>query len=274
MAKETLIWLYLSLIKNMVSISFDRDEYKRGETAKITYVNAPGDGELYIKGPKGYIDTSAKISGSGVFNWLIPLDAAKGQYAVELWARSHRGKITHDTATINGGAPPTEPPPSGFVDTGKVTPSTIEVDPGTYDVMFKLAGYKDKTITNVVVSEGATKTVSATLEPKGEPPAAPPAAPPEKAYLTINTSPTGALVMANSVSCGTTPVTRCELSPGSYQLTITKSGYKPVERGIGIAAGEMDMGTIILTPIGPPPTKKTVTFKSVPSGASINVVSR
>ena len=254
------------MYKTMASIHFDRDTYKAGETATITYADAPSRALIQIITPTRRVARSWPVSGSGSVKWAILADTEIGRYSAHLYDSGGRA-IAHDTASITGGAPPTEPPSTGFTDTGKVTPSTIEVDPAAYDVMFKLTGYKDKIITGVVVSEGATKTVSATLELE--------VTPPEKAYLTVNTSPTGALVMVNGVSCGTTPVTRCELSPGSYQLTITKSGYETVERAIGIAAGEMDMGTITLTPTGAPPiTKKTVTFKSVPSGASINVVSR
>ena len=247
----------------MVSIYFDKGEYKAGETATITYEGAPSGSSARIITPNRRIARSWAVSGSGSSKWAIPADAETGVYSLFLYSRDT--PVSSDTASITGGV---APPPTGFTDTGKVTPATIEVSPAMYDVMFKLTGYKDKIIGGVVVSEGATKTVSATLESEVAPPA-------EKGYLTVNTSPTGALVKVNGVSCGTTPVTRCELSPGSYQLTITKAEYNTVSRGIGIAAGEMDMGTITLTPTAAPPvTKKTVTFKSVPSGASINVVSR
>ena len=246
----------------MASIYFDKDEYKAGETATITYEGAHSGYSAQIINPSRRIARSWAVSGSGSLKWAIPADAEIGVYSLFLYD-SRGTPVSSDTASITGGV---VPPPIGFSDTGKVTPATIEVSPATYDVMFKLTGYKDKIIGGVVVSEGATKTVSATLESEVAPP-------PEKGYLTVTTSPTGALVMVNGVSCGTTPVTRCILSPGSYQLTITKSGYETVERAIGIAAGEMDMGTITLTPTAAPPvTKKTVTFKSVPSGASVDVV--
>ena len=55
-----------------------------------------------------------------------------------------------------------------FKNTGKVTPATIELsEPGTYEVMFKKAGYEDKVVT-VTVKEGETKSVSATLTPIAE----------------------------------------------------------------------------------------------------------
>jgi len=223
---------------------------------------APANSVAGVRREVLFIDRKLLISGGGgSFEYSIPTRI--GDYIVEFW--SEERIIAHDTMQVVSGVTP--PPPTGFYDTGKVTPSTIEVDPATYDVMFKLTGYKDKIIMGVVVSEGATKSVSATLESE--------VTPQTKGYLTVNTSPTGALVMVNGVSCGTSRVTACALSPGPYQLIITKVGSETVERGIGIALGEMDMGTITLTPTtAPPVTKKTVTFKSVPSGASINIVAR
>ena len=74
-------------------------------------------------------------------------------------------------------------------------------------------------------------------------------APPTEGYLRVTTSPTGALVTVNGVSCGTTPVTACELSTGSKTVAIAKSGYNTVTKYINITAGqEYDLGTIILTP--------------------------
>ena len=149
----------------MVSIYFDKDEYKAGGTATITYEGAPARSLAAVR--RGGLIIHRKVlmsGGSGSFGYSIP--TTLGTYKVELW--SEESIIAHDTMQVVSGVTP--PPPTGFYDTEKVTPSTIEVDPATYDVMFKLTGYKDKIILNVVVTEGATKTVSATLEPKVPPP--------------------------------------------------------------------------------------------------------
>ncbi|MCK4526775.1 PEGA domain-containing protein [candidate division WOR-3 bacterium] len=248
----------------MVSIYFDKDQYTRGEEAKITYVDSPTDGWAQIVPRTTY---SKSVSGSGTDTWLIPINAPLGQYTVELWARSLGGGVAaSDTMeVVSEGAPPT-PPPTGFTDTGKITPAMIEVEPSTYDVMFKISGYKDRIVSNVIVSEGATKSVSVTLELEAAPP-------PGEGYLTVNTTPTGALVMVNGVSCGTTPVIKCALSTGSKTITFTKSGYETATRAVTIRAGETkDIGTITLTPTAAPPVKKEITFTSYPAGATIAVV--
>ena len=170
----------------MTSIYFDKDEYKRGETATITYADAPSGALIQIITPTRRVARSWPVSGSGSVEWAISADTETGRHSLHLYDSRGRA-IAHDTASITGGVtPPTEPPPTGFTDTGKVTPSTIEVDPATYDVMFKLTGYKDKIITNVVVTEGATKPVSATLEPE--------AAPPVTKTVTFVSVPSGASV--------------------------------------------------------------------------------
>ena len=80
-------------------------------------------------------------------------------------------------------------------------------------------------------------------------------APPTKGYLTVNTSPTGALVTVDIVfPCGTTPVTKCELDTGTKTVKITKSGYDTVTRTVAITAGAItNLDTITLTPTAAPP---------------------
>jgi hypothetical protein len=166
----------------MTSIHFDKDEYKAGETATITYVDAPSGALIQIITPTRRVARSWPVSGSGSVEWAISADTETGSHSSHLY--DIRGiAIAHDTASIAGGV---APPPTGFTDTGKVTPATIEVSPATYDVMFKLTGYKDKIITNVVVTEGATKAVSATLEPE--------VAPPVTKTVTFESVPIGASV--------------------------------------------------------------------------------
>ena len=234
----------------MPTIHFDKREYKAGETATITYVDAPVNGFIFVMDPTGVpvFRGGVRLGGLGSCVYTISTSAVLGEYTVELVKDGVR--VAFDTMKVVSGAapPPTEPPPTGFVDTGKVTPSTIEVDPATYDVMFKLTGYKDKIILNAVVLEGATKTVSATLESE--------VTPPTKGYLTVNTSPTGATVTVDiAFPCGTTPVTKCELDTGTKTVKITKSGYNTVTRSVTITAGATtDLGTITLTLTGVPPT--------------------
>ena len=108
----------------------------------------------------------------------------------------------------------------------------------------------------VLILEGRVMALDTMHVVSGVPPSPPPA---DKGYLTVNTSPVGATVTVDGVSCGTTPVTACELSTGSKTVTIAKSGYTTVTRSVTITAGApSNLGTITLTPTGaPPPTGET-----------------
>ena len=96
--------------------------------------------------------------------------------------------------------------------------------------------------------------------------------PPAKGCLTVTTIPTGALVTVDGVSCGTTPVTGCELVTGTKTVIITTPGYETATRNVTLIGGQTtNLGTITLTPSGVA-EKKIVTFKSVPEGASITIL--
>ena len=161
----------------MVYVSTDKKTYAIGETVVITCrLDGPSSGDLTVVNPQGrnaYIKTIYKDT---TLNWAIPANEPLGAHIVKL--STSRGSAQTEIGITSGGVPP----PTGFEDTEKVTPSTIELDPGTYDVMFKLAGYTDKTVTGSVVVEGQTKSVSATLTPITI----------EKAYMSLSTSPSGA----------------------------------------------------------------------------------
>jgi hypothetical protein len=82
------------------------------------------------------------------------------------------------------------------------------------------------------------------------------APPTDKGTLKVNTSPTGASVKVGAVSCGTTPVTACALSPGWKEIILTKSGYETRVLMEEIKAGQtINLGTITLTPTAAPPAE-------------------
>ena len=172
----------------MVYISTDKNTYAIRETVVITCrLDGLSSGEVTVVNPQEINSYIKAIFKDTILNWVIPARAPLGEYIVKL-STSH-GSVQTVIVIDSGGAPP--PPPTGFEDTGKVTPSTIEAEPGTYDVMFKLTGYKDKIITGVSVSEGATKSVSATLEPE--------VAPPVTKTVTFMSVPSGASVNVESI---------------------------------------------------------------------------
>lgn len=181
----------------MVTISFDRDTYKAGVTATVTYTGAEAYWRAQIISPSRKTYNFTPKVGSGSFKWVIPTDAENGEYVAYL--SNGRGLTrAQDTATVSGGVapPPVVPAPTGFIDTKKATPSTIEVEPyAGYDVMFKLTGYKDKIISNCNSGIAGTITeVSATLEPEVTPPITPPITPPVTKTVTFMSVPSGASI--------------------------------------------------------------------------------
>lgn len=170
----------------MVSISFEKDEYARGEIATIAYKDAPQNGFVFVMDPTGTVvfRGGTRLGGLGSCVYTISTSAPLGEYTVELMEMGVR-----------------------------VATDTMEVVSG----------------------------------------AAPPA---DKGTLKVTTSPTGALVTVDGMSCGTTPVYACELSIGSKTVTITKSGYNTETRNITITAGApTNLGTITLTPTAAPPAE-------------------
>lgn len=170
----------------IVYVSTDKKTYVRGETLVITCrLDGLSSGDLVVINPQGGNSYLKTIYKDTTLNWAIPANEPLGTHIVKL--STSRGSVQKGIDITSGGVPP----PTGFNDTGKITPSTLEVNPGTYDVMFKLTGYKDKTTSNVVVTEGATKPVSATLEPE--------VAPPVTRTVTFMSVPTGASVNVESI---------------------------------------------------------------------------
>lgn len=172
----------------MIAIWTEKEIYTQGETVVVNYA-IDVDGYVEITDPAGTcIETIRVESTEGAsFNWTISSSAVLGRYILKVKETRGIGSSSTPIEVVSGGAPPV----TGFTDTGKVTPETIEVAPGTYDILFKLTGYEDKTVTGVVVSEGTTKTVSVTLTSKGVAPA--------KASITFKSVPSGASIWLKEI---------------------------------------------------------------------------
>lgn len=85
-------------------------------------------------------------------------------------------------------------------------------------------------------------------------------------YLTVTSSPTGAVVYVDSESLGVTPVTGYALSIGSHQLTADLIGYKEVSQTFTLGSGEQRSIALQMVPIAPtlPPTTVTTAPTTIP----------
>ena len=93
----------------MVSIKFDKDQYKWGETVRVEYNGAPTSSLAVIAPrvkPPPYAGMSKTISGNGVFTYELPIGASYsiGEWEVVLIAG--RKQIASDTMVVVIGATP------------------------------------------------------------------------------------------------------------------------------------------------------------------------
>ena len=245
----------------MSTITFDKSEYKAGEGVTITYGTGRTRLHLRMKNPSGTELLNISVTGSGIHIYILPDTAPLGTYRVELYYLDRSGRaviVATATMKVVSGVP-SAPPDEG---------ETRELDLGDYEVTWTLSGndtlkaeitVTDTGVTCLSVTGGACYSATppgvtiSTFTVTGHLKSA--VAPPTRGYLTVTTSPTGVSVKVGTVSCGTTPVTACALSPGWKEIILTKSGYKTRVLMEEIKAGQtLNLGTITLTPTTAPPT--------------------
>ncbi|RLF80737.1 hypothetical protein DRN44_06785 [Thermococci archaeon] len=135
----------------------------------------------------------------------------------------------------------------------RVTPLTLSLMPGTYEVRITKDGYEDYT-GMVGVKTGETRSISVTLKPV-------------YGFLSVNSNPPGAEVYINGNYAGTTPLEDYKLSPGEYEVKIKKDGYEEYSKIVTITAGKTTTFSALLTPI-PQSSSTTTSITSTTSSTS------
>jgi hypothetical protein len=97
--------------------------------------------------------------------------------------------------------------------------------------------------------------------------AAPPA---EKGYLTVTSDPSGADIYVDDTYVGVTPLYRYELSPGTYTVRVSKSGYEDYTTTVTITAGQETTVSATLEPITPSETLLCVRAVDKATGEEVN----
>nr|WP_319540232.1 PEGA domain-containing protein [uncultured Methanospirillum sp.] len=109
----------------------------------------------------------------------------------------------------------------------KKTPCTYtNLQPGTYSVEIKKAGYTSYTKT-ISVTSGAESEISASLSPVSN-----------TGSLTVNSDPSGASVYLNGVYRGISPVHIEAIDAGIYTIKAEKSSYNTETEIINLIAGQ------------------------------------
>jgi predicted Ser/Thr protein kinase len=144
-------------------------------------------------------------------------------------------------------------------DSGQVTPSRITVNAGQHRIALRKEGFKPR-ITYADVSGGDSFNFAPALTPGGEPgdlqamtsaPADPNPSPfrrlrglfgrnrSDSGVLEVRTRPRGAEIrLGNSPAPAKSPA-KFAVTPGSYTLTLSLPGYKPITRSVQIEKGKM-----------------------------------
>jgi hypothetical protein len=137
------------------------------------------------------------------------------------------------------------------------TPMTISNSiAGLHALILKKTGYYDYK-TNVLVVAGRTTNVSFSMAKL----------PPTTGSITVNSIPTGATILLDGVSKGTTNRTLDDISPGIHAIVVQKTGFVNNMTNVTVVAGKTVTYTAQMSSIAA--TTGTIVIKSRPSGATV-----
>ena len=104
------------------------------------------------------------------------------------------------------------------------------ISTGKHTLVLKKNGYNDYS-TNVMVSSGKKTSVSATLTTS-------------TGSININSTPSGATIVLDETTRGTTPANLTGLSVGSHILVLKKSGYNDYQAAVTVNSGKTTRVTV------------------------------
>ena len=251
--KTMLVELYEAKI---ISATLNKASYAPGETITLTgSVKNTGNvltdiiGKIYLDGVLGLTKnlTNVAVGATTTVSGTAPAPLP-GSHVIKITVEP-KGKTITDTrelpftvvaptGTLSVTTTPTGAK-AGVVPLGGgpgisciATPCTFPpLAPGDYTLTVEKAGYETITDTVTIIA-GVTTTKSYTLTPS-------------KGTLSITTSPTGATVKVGTET-KTSPC-NFSLAPGTYIVTVSKSGYDTITDSITITAGETTTKSYTLT---------------------------
>lgn len=144
------------------------------------------------------------------------------------------------------------------------TPITLSnLASGTHSIQLGYNGYYDWKST-VVVPEGGTKTVSATLNPM-------PGS--STGWIYVSSSPGGATVTLDGSSVGQTPVSGSlklnTIAVGDHTVALELAGYQPYSTRTSVSSNTVTEVSAVLIPSGTSSVKGAMSVSSNPAGANI-----
>ncbi len=154
------------------------------------------------------------------------------------------------------------PPSAGVYIDGEYvgdTPISVSVLPGEHRVEVTKPGYSDY-VKDVNISPLTSETLNASLEPV-------------EGVLRVNSEPSGAEVYINGEHSGKTPLS-IELSPGRYNVTLKKEGYREYTTRVEVKAGEITSINAKLEKRTETQGASETTNTSTPSSSSTSTTSK
>lgn len=136
-------------------------------------------------------------------------------------------------------------------DTGKTTPAKLSVEKGTHSLVLRKPGYME-TSASMALNPGETFQFQPTLKPLGNADDIKQVGKLKKlighggqenaARVSVRTFPKGAQIMFNSRMMDRSSPAEFLLGPGTYEVTLTLTGYKPVHKLITVESnGRMEV---------------------------------
>jgi len=224
---------------------------------------APTGGLSIDSTPQG---AEVQIDGRHEANWVTPFTAsglALGGHAVSFSKPGHMSVVRSAQVTAGQNtmvavqltemaaniAVSSEPAGASILldgkDTGKVTPAQLVVPKGSHTVTVRKAGYLEAAST-LETAPGQTAQFSPALRLTGSTQNIKTVgklggifggAPADSGRVSVKSNPKGAQVTVNGQPVQKTTPVDFYLSPGSYEVSVTMPGYKPVKKIIDVQKG-------------------------------------
>ena len=126
------------------------------------------------------------------------------------------------------------------------------LQPGKHRLSFALPGYQTKEIDVTLNGRTPKKKMVSLVADSGT--------------IDVTSEPTGAEVLINGISRGTTPCSIERIPEGSVKIEIQQNGYTPHTREIALAAGEKQSVNVSLRPL-----PGNLNIVSIPEGARVYI---
>ncbi|MEI6293068.1 MAG: PEGA domain-containing protein [Methanomicrobiales archaeon] len=243
-------------------------------TGSIYCVSTPPGSSATLDGGEDQLFTPGTFSSvpPGVHNVMITMPGYQPTIKVVTVSVGTTQNVNVDLArVISPGSISLSTTPKGvgfYVDDiyqGKTNQIVGNLAAGPHKVGIYEAGY-DTWENTVTVTSGAITPVTVTLVPEKSP---------DTGDLQVSSSPSGASVYLNNNYRGITPpddsLDIVNLVPGSYTVSVKKSGYQDYATTVTIQAGKNVQMNAALQPASQSPTVASAQISSAPGGADVYV---